>query len=764
MKIRITLAASALFAMTLVASPAQATISPSATDAGTWLAGQLTGGLIHNDQYGFDDYGLTLDVLMALQEADTQGPKQGAIVSAIGANIKQYVYNYPNTAPSDGVYAGSAAKALVAVQAAGKNGASFGGIDLVSTVENTVETSGADKGRLKDRDVAGYPDPSVPADYSNLLYQAYGLQGLAAAHSSAVDDVRDFLLKQQCGPGYFRLYYDACKADTDATSIAVRAMTAAKADGVTGLDGALSKATSWLVGQQRKDGSFGGGESTPDSNVNSTGLASSALVLRGKTAAAEKAAAWIYALQVKPTTAGKLAHEDGAVALAKDGFDAGLADGITSATSDQWRRATSQAIYGLIHLDPATIDEKIVDRVKIVVPKPLVRTVTGAAPVVNAAEDVPVGADSAAGRLGQYLAGQFSNGDHIEVKNDGTTFVDYDLTAAATLALRQLGQQAKFADRATAFLLDKASVRAYAHGAPYEKKASYADPLAKLLIAGKLAGKTDAKTAVGLAGDLAGLQQADGSFVDAGKYPDRGNATERQATAALALRMAGNGAAADKAVAYIEKSQCKDGSFPRQLGKPCGASDPAATGWALQAINAVATDDRTGSLADAPRGWDPAHSQVVVKAADSLRSSVQVDGSVDGADLIDTAAVSAGRQAAGLDASATAHFLMSLQKKDGGLPETVGGKKSVLGASVGVAPALSATSWLSTPGSGLVSAVSLPLGQPVAAHQASHDSAKSDDFTVARPVAYAGGGVLALIVLAALGLGTVGLRRSGRRV
>ena len=733
------IAAGALCTAALVANPAQAAVSPGATDAGQWLAGQVTGGLVHNDQYDFDDYGLTLDVLMALQEADTQGPTQGGIVSAMQADIRKYVYNFPSEGPSDGVYAGSAAKVLVAMQAAGEDVDGFGGIDLVTTVEDTVEPSGADKGRLRDRGIQGFPDPSVPADYSNLLYQAYGLQGLAAAGSAEVGDVRDFLLEQQCGPGYFRLYFDACHADTDATAIAIRAMAAAKSDGVDGLDAALAKATGWLVAQQRSDGSFGGGESTPDANTNSTGLAASALALRGRTAQAEKAAAWVHQLQVKRSTGGKLAGEAGAVALAGDAFGAGLAGGIADTTADQWRRATAQAIYGLIHLDPGTIDVEVVEKVVVKVPKPLVRTASSSAVKVSDPDTVADKTDSAQGRLGQYLAGQFSNGDHIEVTDGGTTFTDYDLTADAVLALRQLGQQSALADRASAFLLADKSIDAYAHGSPYEKDASYADALSTLVLVGTLT--KDAKPVKDLAAELAGLQQDDGSFADSGKYADGSGDTKRHAIATLALMAAGDGDGAGKAVDLLAAAQCDDGSFPGSLIPDCATGDPGATGWALQAINAISTSDRGVTLAARPDGWSADRTSSVVDAASALNRVVRVDGSIGAADLGTIAAAASGRQAAGLDVRASSLFVAGLQRKDGGLPRVAGGKKSDPRTSVLVASALSPSSMLNMPGTALTSALTLPIAAPAVA------AGTSGEISITRPVAYAFAGTLVLLLL-----------------
>ena len=41
------------------------------------------------------------------------------------------------------------------------------------------------------------------------------------------------------------------------------------------------------------------------------------------------------------------------------------------------------------------------------------------------------------------------------------------------------------------------------------------------------------------------------------------------------------------------------------------------------------------------------------------------------------------------------------------------------------------------------------------------DTSKADGFVVARPVAYAGGGFLGLLILAAIGFGLARLNRSG---
>lgn len=772
-RVAATAAASTLCAITLLPVTAEAVVSPSATDAGRWLAGELTDGLIHNNQYAFDDYGLTLDVLMALQEADTQGSKQDAIVSAMRRNIKSYVYNFPSTAPSDGVWAGSASKALIAVQAAEKNDEDFGGVNLVSVVESAVVASGSDKGRIKDKDIAGFPDPTIPADYSNLLYQSYGLQGLAQARSAKVGEVRDFLLKQQCTGGYFRLYYDECKPDIDATAIAIRAMAAAKADGVSGLAGPLTEATGWLVRQQKSDGSFGGGESTKDSNSNSTGLGASALALRGKGSAAQRAAAWIYDFQVASSSGSKLQGERGAVALNREGLDAGKADGITDSTEDQWRRATSQAIYGLIHLDPGTIQKVIVEK-RVEVPGPAVRTNTitgGNAPnvVVTEGEAIADEAETPQGKLGQFLASKLSNGDHIEVEDGGDTFVDYDLTADTALALRLLGEQSKFADRITMFLLDKDSVDAFAYGAPYEKKAVYVEPVAKLIIAASLVSKPDSDRIDTLAGELAVLQNEDGAFVDDGKYADESDGMERHVLAVLAALIAGEGEAADKGIAYLESVQCEDGSFPATLATGCAKGDPAATGWALQALNAISDDARADDerLAAVPAGWDKGRASYIASAVTSLHQQVRAGGAVEDGEgvtsLERTAAVAAGRQAVGLDTRAAAQILAGAQVADGGLPKSANDKQGNLAVTAASAPGIAGSSWLSTSRSGLTNAITLPLIDTVSVRPAANQSANAGEISIPRWAAYGGAALLAALLLGALALAIIKVigRRTG---
>ena len=109
---------------------------------------------------------------------------------------------------------------------------------------------------------------------------------------------------------------------------------------------AVKKAVAWLVDKQGANGSFGGGTSTETANTNSTGLAGWALAEAGKTKQAGMAAVWVRTFQVGRANpcSGSLAKQVGAVAYDVDGYEAGWTKGITKKSSDQWRRASAQAL------------------------------------------------------------------------------------------------------------------------------------------------------------------------------------------------------------------------------------------------------------------------------------------------------------------------------------------------------------------------------------------------------------------------------------
>jgi hypothetical protein len=328
-------------------SPAEARTNSYSSSAAGWLSRQLTGGLVHNDSFGgFDDYGLSLDVFFALDALRTRPRAAASVLDALAKNPGAYVGTGTES------YAGATGKLATAVELAGRNPRSFGGLNLVKRLEALVHTArDAQQGRASDQSSFG--------DFSNTIGQSFVVRALAGAKSRLSDEAVTFLRRQQCTAGFFRENVTSadftCNGGTaaqsapsvDATGVAVQALVAARSAGVKGLDGSIRKASSWLLRHQRSGGAFVG-NGTP--NTNTTGLAATALALTGRHVAAERAAAWISRRQVTEVVAAnhrKVARETGAIAYDSAALRAAERNGITSGLRDQWRRATAQAAIGV---------------------------------------------------------------------------------------------------------------------------------------------------------------------------------------------------------------------------------------------------------------------------------------------------------------------------------------------------------------------------------------------------------------------------------
>lgn len=319
--------------------------------AGRWLSKQLTKGLIHNDQYDFDDYGLTADVGMALAEIGGNADKVRAIRRALARHVESWTTGVDFGL--DDVYAGSTAKAVVFAEIVKRNPRDFGGVNLVRQLNRLVSMTRPTVGRIQDKG---------SSDFANTIGQAFAVQGLARAGSGKADETLRFLLKQQCKPGYFRLNFSPSKVgpqscdagtraesppDTDATALALLSLESLRKK-TRAVRDAIKKGIGWLERHQEDNGSFGGGPSTKGSNTNSTGLAASALAGAGACLRAQQAARWVGKLQVKGDVAGTpLEGQKGAIAYNRAALKAAEASGIGVEEADQWRRATSQAAPAL---------------------------------------------------------------------------------------------------------------------------------------------------------------------------------------------------------------------------------------------------------------------------------------------------------------------------------------------------------------------------------------------------------------------------------
>ena len=115
----------AAITLSALSSPARAADPTPAELSAAWLTGELTDGLVHNDQYAFDDIGLTIDVGLALNAIGSQPAAVAQLRAAVAPEIKGY------TTYKKSVFAASTAKALVLAQTLGASPRSFGGVNLV---------------------------------------------------------------------------------------------------------------------------------------------------------------------------------------------------------------------------------------------------------------------------------------------------------------------------------------------------------------------------------------------------------------------------------------------------------------------------------------------------------------------------------------------------------------------------------------------------------------------------------------------------------
>ena len=136
-----------------------------------WLSDQVTDGVVHNDQYDVDDYGLSVDVALALHAVDDQPDTVQAVGDQL-AEARRASTPPRATAPSPPPAAPP--RRLVLAQAVGADPTSYGGTDLVAQLEDTVADRGPIEGRLQD---ALDQKEASAVDYANVVGQAYAVTG-----------------------------------------------------------------------------------------------------------------------------------------------------------------------------------------------------------------------------------------------------------------------------------------------------------------------------------------------------------------------------------------------------------------------------------------------------------------------------------------------------------------------------------------------------------------------------------------------------------
>jgi hypothetical protein len=358
-------AGSLLVAPAAPASAAAPNDSAPAVAGGDWLAAQLTGGVIYNDQFDFDDYGLTLDTGLALD--DYSSNRYAGALRTLTAKVSSAegvgAYTTGESFGDAGSrYAGETGKLASFLQQRGEDPRDASGTNLINQLRGRVATEAPIAGRAENRSEFG--------DNTNAIGQGFVARALTVAGNARGATAMDFFLDQQCSEGYFRTFLDSDKSDADqtcdgatgdedqapsadATGIAVLNLVATDPAPGSDVQDAIDAGVAWLLAEQNSDGSYTGPPPTDTPNANTTGVAAWALAAVGEEDAATRAAEWLSGLQTSACD-GWSAADSGAVAYDQTAYDRGLDEGIVVETRDQFRRTSAQAVPVLRSLaDPA---------------------------------------------------------------------------------------------------------------------------------------------------------------------------------------------------------------------------------------------------------------------------------------------------------------------------------------------------------------------------------------------------------------------------
>ncbi len=304
------------------ASPAPGVLDAQAAGqvASDFLARELAaapGGILQS--FGYPDVGLTIDAILALDAAGVGQDSAAAATTAVAGSLGSYLG--PDF--GDELYAGATAKALLLAIAQGQDPTTFGGFDLPTLLDGREQENGR------------YTDLSQWGDYSNTIGQSLAIIALGRYDGTYSQAAVDFLLAQQCTDGGFRIDPDAegCASDVDATAFAVQALVLALGDS----DPDVARAMDYLA-------ALVSSEAAVLQNANSAGLTAQALFLGGRLDEALTLMNFLMDLQLL-CDAGDAVQ--GAITFDPIAYDERLGQGAAATSTDQDRRATAQAVYGL---------------------------------------------------------------------------------------------------------------------------------------------------------------------------------------------------------------------------------------------------------------------------------------------------------------------------------------------------------------------------------------------------------------------------------
>jgi len=226
--------------------------------ASHWLETQLTesDGLLEN--FGEEDWGITLDSLISLAAAETGADAANATLERFADEGEEWI----------DFGTGQVAKAAYTLAVYGENPEDFfDGRDLTSELTDAI----TDEGQI--------------GENSSAFDQAYGILALAKTDTEIPEDAATWLSDQQCteeeepgNGGYGVPYEDMTEcdvADADTTGLVVQALAAVDVDQDAP---EIADALDWLNGQVNDEGAI---EAFGEESANSTAWAASAFAAFG---------------------------------------------------------------------------------------------------------------------------------------------------------------------------------------------------------------------------------------------------------------------------------------------------------------------------------------------------------------------------------------------------------------------------------------------------------------------------------------------------
>jgi prenyltransferase beta subunit len=611
---------------------------------------------------GSVDFGLTMDGAFALAATGTADSKLAAITDYVADHADDYTGIGTEFASG-----GSVGKEALLAEITGHDPKTFGGHDLIATLEDLVCTNATTAGCAG----AGNYEYAQSVFSQALAIMAQVRAGDASGSASPVT----FLEGLQATSGAFPSVIPGSDSDVDSTAMAAMALDLLANDSTA--KAAVTKATAWIATQQETDGGFPGaaGDSTN----------SAALAIQGLTLAGSK-----YRTQINDALsflAGQQ-NSDGGFNVAAD----------SQPGSDV--RATTQVVGGIIGIPFGTLTDDVT------------------APAADV--DPAAAAD--------YLVKQLVDGNHLEYA--GGFGPNYGGTADTAIALVATGTHSATLVALVQYLEKHVADYADPDGTS-QFPGPYTGAAAKLALVAEITGQDPTDFGgfdllkvltdnVCTAADQAGTCTAAGDFYQA-------FSTVSQSLGVLALAR-GDVTPPASTVTRLEQLQCSDGGFSSTLIAPDATcvSDVDSTGFAVQALTLVpGADDvvahavkflRAGQLQNG--GWTGASGESSNSTALAIQALLAAPTTADfptsASPSPTITATLRGPKATRSDPAVKAalDFLATLQNSDGGFSIATTAAGSDVAATAQVVPAIEFATLTSlhravglptAPGSGLTS-------------------------------------------------------------